>query len=169
MTTTQGEVTLASLSERLDGLTDLFKRRLLDDRDKRAVIEELQARLRQAEEARAAESLRPLVTRIALLVERLETTDATEDLRGSVIEELKDVLESFGVTSVAVGDTVDPRRHEIVSVTGEGPELRVGRLVRAGYEKDGFILRPARITAVRVTPDPVPADPPADPGSGGGE
>ena len=87
-----------------------------------------------------------------MVIERLELAPPTEDLRASIIDELEDVLHLFGVTAIGVSDGVDPRRHEIVSATGEGAELRVGELVRAGYEKDGVVLRPARVTAVRVEP-----------------
>lgn len=152
MTAADGEVTLSSLSEQIEGLTDLFRRRLLEDRTKHATIDDLKARLARAEKALAAESLRPFVTRVALLVERLQSAPPTEDLRASVIEELTDVLEFFGVITVGAGDTIDPRYHEIVSVTGEGSQLRVGELVRAGYQKDGVVLRAARVTAVRVEP-----------------
>ena len=64
MTAPAADVTLASLTERLDNLTDLFRRRLLDDRAKQATIEDLRTRLDRAERARDAESLRPLVIRI---------------------------------------------------------------------------------------------------------
>jgi len=152
VTAPAGEVTLASLSERLDSLTDLFRRRLLDDRAKQATIDDLKTRLERAEQAQAAEALRPLVTRVAQVVERLQSAPPSEDLRASLIEELEDILHLFGVTTIAGSGGVDPRRHEIVSVTGEGSELRVGGLVRAGYEKDGVVLRPARITAIRADP-----------------
>lgn len=154
MTTREPDVTLATLSARLDGLTDLFRRRLLDDRSKQAVIEDLQARLTRAEKAASATSLKPLVDGISLVIERLQTAEPSEDLRTSIVDELEYVLESLGVTGVAArtGDPVDRLRHEVVAASGEGPELRVAELVRAGYEKDGVVLRPAKITAMWVPP-----------------
>lgn len=153
MTTSEAEVSLATVVERLDGLQDLFRRRLLDDKNKNATIETLQAKLDRAERAQSAESLRPLVTRIALVIERLQSAPLTEDLRASIVEELEDILDLLGVTTFGASDMVHPRRHEIVSVTGEGSALRVAQVLRAGYEKDGVVLRPARITAVRVGVD----------------
>jgi molecular chaperone GrpE len=153
VTEPDGEITLAALSDRLDSLTDLFRRRLLDDRAKQAIIESLQSRLEQAELALAVESVRPLVTRLALVIERLQSAPATEDLRASIVEELEDVLDLVGVTTIGSSDEVDPRRHEIISVTGDGAWLRVDEVVRVGYEKGGVVLRPARVTAVRVGAD----------------
>jgi len=150
MTTSADEVTLATIADRLDGLTDLFRRRLLEDRAKNSMLDSLQSKLERAERIQSAEALRPLVTRVAMVIERLQSAPSTEDLRYSIIEELEDLLHLFGVTPIEAVEDVDPRRHEIVSVTGDGTRLRVGELVRAGYEKDGVVLRPARITAIRV-------------------
>ena len=150
MSDTNGNATLDSLAEQLAALSDLFRRRLLDDRAKQATIQEMQARLEQAERERAAESLRPLVTRVALVIERLGSTPPSPELSESIVEELDDILGTFGIRSFGLGPEVDPRRHEIVSVRGEGPVLKAEDLIRAGYEKDGVVLRPARITAVRV-------------------
>ena len=143
-------VTLESLAEQLTALTDLFRRRLLDDRAKQATIEDLQVKLERAERERAAESLRPLATRVSLVIERLQSMLPSTELNNSIIEELDDILETFGIRSFGLGQEVDPRRHEIVSVSGNGPVLRANELIRAGYEKDGVVLLPARITAVRV-------------------
>ena len=150
MSDNNGDATLDSLADQLATLTDLFRRRLLDDRAKQARIEDMQVKLERAERERAAESLRPLVTRISMVIERLQSTPPSTELSESIIEELDDILSTFGIRSIGLGDEVDPRRHEIVSVSGEGPVLEAKELIRTGYEKDGVVLRPARITAVRV-------------------
>lgn len=141
--------TLDSVAEQLGALTDLFRRRLLDDRAKQSLIDELHLRLERAERERAAESLRPLVTHIALVVERLESTPPSAELAGSVVDELHDILGTLGVRTIGLGTEIDARRHEIVSASGVGPTLQADTLVSVGYEKDGVVLRPARITAVR--------------------
>lgn len=157
MSDTNGSTTLDSVAEQLSALTDLFRRRLLDDRTKQATIEDLQARLGQAESEQAAESLRPLVTRVALVIERLESTPPSTELNESIVEELHDLLDIHGIRPIGLGHEVDPRRHEVVSVSGDGPVLQAGELVRTGYEKDGVVLRPARITAVRIADASEPA------------
>jgi len=167
VTAAGSEITLATLSERLDGLSDLFKRRLLDDRAKQVVIEDLQARLTSAERAISAATLRPLVDGLSLVIDRLVGADPTADLRDSLIDELEDVIESLGVRRIGAdtGDPVDRLRHEVTSASGDGSELRVGHLVRTGYEKDGVVLRPAKITAVWATASE-PANGPSGDGHG---
>ena len=151
-TVNDDEVTLASVAEQLDGLTDLFKRRLLDDRAKQTVIEDLQARLTHAENVAAATALKPLVDSIALVIERMKGATPTAELVTSICSELEYVLEAVvGVAAITAtsGDPVDRLRHEITSASGEGTDLCVDELIRVGYEKDGVILRPARISAIR--------------------
>lgn len=151
MTGAGSEVTLSAVCDQLDGLADLFKRRLLDDRTKQTVIEDLQARLTRAERAVSATALKPVVEGLALVIERLQAVNPEDDLH--VIDELQYVLESLlGVTPIQAnaGDPVERLRHEIASASGEGNELRVAELVRTGYEKDGVVLRPAKVMAVRV-------------------
>jgi molecular chaperone GrpE len=153
VTTGADETALSALSERLDSLTDLFKRRLLDDRAKQAVIEDLQARLTRADKEASATALKPLVDSLALVIERLQSGQPSAELVASIGNELEYILESIvGVTTIsaAAGDAIDRLRHEVVSAAGQGTDLRVAELVRTGYEKDGVVLRPAKVTAVRV-------------------
>lgn len=150
MTTSEDEITPGVLAERLDALTDLFKRRLLDDRTKQAVIEDLQNRLTVAEKAASAMAVKPIVDGLSLLVERLRSINPDDEYH--IISELEYVLESvIGVTPITalVGDSVDRIRHEVISASGDGAELSVIELVRVGYEKDGVVLRPAKIVARR--------------------
>lgn len=151
MTVPEREVTLVTLAEQLDSLTDLFKRRLLDDRTKQAALEDLQHRLTRAEESASALALKPLVDALALVIERVRATGREDDLY--VGDELEYVLESvLGVVPIqaTAGDRVDRHRHEVASAYGDGTELQVAELVRSGYQKDGVVLRPATVTAVRV-------------------
>ncbi len=147
------DVSSAVLLERIEGLTDLFKRRLLDDRAKQAAIEDLQARLTRAEEAAAATALKPIVDGLALVIERLRGAEPSESLVDSVAGELEYVLEAVvGATAISAlpGEAIDGLRHEVASVSGEGAGLQVAELIRVGYEKDGVVLRPAVVAACRL-------------------
>jgi molecular chaperone GrpE (heat shock protein) len=151
---------LAGLAGQLDQLQDLFRRRLLDDRDKRQLIDALSAKVDRLEKARAAEAERPLVTRIALVIDRIEGRPPDESgFLPSIADELIDVLEAIGVTPIPVTEAFDSRKHEVVRVEGgSGDELRVTAVLRQGYEKSDVILRPAQVAVVRVergdAPDP---------------
>jgi molecular chaperone GrpE (heat shock protein) len=151
-----GDATPEALLERLDALADLFKRRLLDDRVKQGVIEDLQARLDRAERAASVAALKPFVDSLALVIERLQSAEPSASLVLSIVSELEYILEAVvGVTTISaeVDEPVERLRHEVASVFGEGSKLRVAELIRVGYEKDGVVLRPAVIAACRTSDD----------------
>ena len=154
---TDGQATLDVLPERLDALTDLFKRRLLDDRAKQNVIEDLQERLNRSERSASALALKPLVDSLALVIERLQSAEPSASLVASIISELEYILEAVvGVTAISaeVNQPVERLRHEVASVVGDGSKLCIAELIRVGYEKDGVVLRPAVIAACRTPGEP---------------
>ncbi|MDN3353874.1 nucleotide exchange factor GrpE [Actinomadura sp. DC4] len=136
----------------LDELRDLFRRRLLDDRDKRLLVEELHDRVRRAEEGVALEYLLPLIFRIMLAVDRLDDySGADPDFVASVREEMLLAFSQHGIESIDALGPVDPAFHEVVDVQGgdrTGTELLVGRVIQRGYRYGGRLLRPARVSAV---------------------
>lgn len=154
---TDGQATLDVLLERLDALTDLFKRRLLDDRAKQNVIEDLQERLNRSERSASALALKPLVDSLALVIERLQSAEPSASLVASIISELEYILEAVvGVTAISAeaNQPVERLRHEVASVVGDGSKLCIAELIRVGYEKDGVVLRPAVIAACRTPGEP---------------
>lgn len=152
---TETAARLDGLSRQIDDLQDLFKRRLLDDRDKRQQIESLQARLDASESARSAEGLRPIVTQLALVIERVDTAEsATKEFLASVADELWDVIAFLGVSPITDEGGFDPRCHEVVRVDGgEGTRLEVTEVLRTGFGKDGVVLRPAQVAVRRSLPE----------------
>jgi molecular chaperone GrpE (heat shock protein) len=146
------EVSLNTLAAGLDELRDLFRRRLLDDREKRQAIDLLHQRIEALERLRSAESLRPLVYRVALVIDRLEDPQAHgPDLLASLADELRDLLASFGVEGIDGSGAFDARRHEVARVDGgTGSHLRVTQVLRHGYEKDGVVLRAAQVAVERA-------------------
>jgi|GEM_PF-5464907 len=146
-------IALAAISTKLDDLTTRFDMRFAKGREQAQIIADLQTRLTRAERAAAATAATPLVEGLALVLERLRQGEPTAELVASIASELEYVLESVvGVVTISAepGDVVDRLRHEVTAASGAGPILRVAALVRVGYEKDGVVLRPARVTAVRV-------------------
>jgi molecular chaperone GrpE (heat shock protein) len=165
------ESRLDSLADQLTKLGDLFRRRLLDDRDKRTLIDQLTEKVDRLERSSAAEAARPLVTRLALVIDRLDATLSTaadsangaacsgpqaEDpvmgLVRSIADEILDVLDAMGVTVVDEAGVFDPKCHEVVEVSGEGSSLEVLAVRRRGFVKDGVVLRPALVAVRRFTP-----------------
>lgn len=136
---------VAALAARLDDLTDLFTRRLLDDKDKKRAFDSLYERLERAERAVEGELVLPILRQLLLVVDRLDGYEGDEPLVGSVQEELLEVLRRSGVEPLAEADRFDPARHEIVEVAPHADDGTVVRQVRRGWAMGGRLLRPARV------------------------
>jgi|LSQX01.2.fsa_nt_gb molecular chaperone GrpE (heat shock protein) len=137
----------------LNGLTalqDMFRRRLLDDKDKRAVIEQLFDRVERAEKVAAGDHLRPVVARFGLLLERMrDASTAGPELMASFADELCDALEDcFGITEVPC-DEFDSRYHDVAQVLGDGPQLTISQVLRPGFQREDRVLRPALVVLQR--------------------
>ena len=151
------DVTLKELAEKVDGLTDLFKRRLMDDRAKVALIEDLHNRLTESEKRASADAKKPLVEAIALVIDRLQDAEPSEALIRSIESELQYVLEAVvgvNIVEAQVGQEVDRAVHQVVEVSGEGSLLLVEKQQRLGYQKDGVLLRPADVCLLYTSPSP---------------
>ena len=137
---------------RLDELTDLFTRRLLDDRAKRETIDALRDELERSRAGLAAEYLLPLVRGLALVVDRLDRYDGPDvDFVASVRAELLDVLGTHGVDQIRVDGGFDPRLHEAVDTRAD-PNVPAGgvlELRRRGYAHGTAVLRPAQVVVNR--------------------
>ncbi len=134
---------------RIDALHDLFRRRLLDDRDKRAMLQTLAERLELAERRRDSEHLRPLTHHLALVVDRADSAGEDNPLAQSLADEICDALAAYGVVQVPATGPVLAGQHEVLDAGGAAPAeaLHIVRLVRRGFVKDGVVLRPALVIA----------------------
>lgn len=144
---------LAEIATAVDGLHDLFRRRLLDDRDKRAVIQTLTDRAEALERRREPALLRPLVAQLAPVVDRMDVLAREDATVASIREELLEVLGYHGVVQVPDRGPVISTAHEVVSVVpgqaeaSTGAELVVEAVVRRGYAIDDVVVRPAQVVA----------------------
>lgn len=154
---TEHEVGLGDVVERLDNLADLFVRRLADDRARRAAVEELSERLRQAELGPFRQYLHPLVHGLALVLDRLDRYDGPDpEFAASIRDELLDLLERQGVRQIEAANGFDPTAHEAVEVR-QDPEAAPGAVLevrRAGFAHGPWVFRP---TQVVVNTDDPPA------------
>lgn len=102
--------------------------------------------------------LRPLARQLASLIDRaeLETSKQQADpwvLTASLIDELLDILEDFGVETIDcnAGMEVDKARHRVVKSTAErinqDDTLQVVERIRHGFELSGYVIRPAEVVA----------------------
>lgn len=139
---------LDELGRRLDELADLFTRRLADDRARRAAVEELTERLRQAEAGPFREILHPFVHGVALVIDRLDRYAGPDpEFATSIRDELLDVLERHGVRPVPIDGEFDPSTQEAVEVRHD-PDHPAGAILevrRAGFAHGTWVFRPAHV------------------------
>jgi molecular chaperone GrpE len=155
---------------RLDELTDLFRRRLVEDREKQRAFEALYQELAQARAIADGEYLMPLIRRLIGVIDRLGR--ASGEVAQSVVEELADVLASYDVERTRPSSAAfDPLIQEIASVletTDPDQDGTVALVHRDGWVRGGRVLRPMLVDVRRLrTPDETPAAEPAPRGDDG--
>lgn len=147
------------LSEEVAGLRDLFQRRLLEDRARQRMYDELYDQLAFARKGLVDEYLAPMVREILLVVDRVETATAQGTAEGhdaldSVRTELLEVLLRRGLRRVDVlGEPFDPRVHEAVGRAPVADPADAGRVVevrRPGYLLADRLIRPAQVVVGHV-------------------
>ncbi len=165
---TDVQAQLDAMRAEIEALSDLFRRRLLDDRTHRHALDLLHARAQTAEAGLGAEFLVPVVSQLIRLADRAEMHAPHDQCAvGSVVDELRDILRDCGVAEIAAaGVPVDGRIHEVRAVTGARPgALYVERIVHRGYSYSGRTLRPATVDAAYRSEPADATTPPAGTGS----
>lgn len=126
------------IKQQLDELLDLFRRRLLDDKAKNALIDDLRRQIEPATQA-------PMFRELLHIVDR--SSDPDNDLAASLGEEIVAVLGRHGVTAIPTDGAFDPKLHRVVEarVTEDLPPGRIIKVIRPGYRIDSLVLRPAMV------------------------
>jgi molecular chaperone GrpE (heat shock protein) len=140
--------TTQEIKRSLDELADLFRRRLLDDRDKRQVITDYAERLQRAEAGAFRQYLQPVAHAIALVIDRLDQYNGADtEFTGSVRDELLDILQRHGVRQISGDGQFNPLHHEAVGTHHDlqYPDRTVVSLLRRGYLHDEWVFRPAHV------------------------
>ncbi len=138
---------LAAVQTELSQLSDLFRRRLLEDRAKNALIEAVQEQARVANDQLARRDVESLFREVLLAVDRLREGPASEQLAESVAEELLDALRRRDLVEIDGDRAFDARVHEVVAtvVADDLPPNSIASVERRGYALAGRLLRPARV------------------------
>lgn len=129
---------LADIKSEISSLKDLFVRRLNDDRQKKQLIDTLEA------EARFA-FVEPFLTDIILILDRLEQRE--DDFSKSIYEELYDILNRRGLERISINDEFDPILCKAVR-SKENPNVDrtvITRICRNGYSHMGHVIRPVEV------------------------
>jgi len=143
-------------AQRLEELTDLFRRRLIDDREKQRAFDALYRELAQARALADGQYLIPIVRRLINVIDRLAADSG--DLAQSVAEELIDILALHEVERITPGsEAFDPRTQEVATVVAAvdpDEDGTVASVRRSGWRLGTRVLRPMLVD-VRRLPDPV--------------
>jgi molecular chaperone GrpE (heat shock protein) len=149
------------LNRRLDELTDLFRRRLLDDRDKARAIAALQSELAHSRDGVRRQVLEPIMRQLILVRDRIDNhtavTEEPSDFLRSLGDEISEVLAQYGVARVDRFDRFDPALAESVGTRPtEDRDLdgTVATVERPAYIWSSVLLRPAAVTLWRVAECP---------------
>lgn len=149
----------------IDQLTDLFRRRLLDDKVKAQAVNALSA-------AADAQRLAPLCREFALLLDRLaayrsEDKDA-QDFVASIDDEILAILAHYGFEPIASQRTFDPAVQRIVGVSSTAEDARheaaatpdntVVAVQKTGYRLNGTVIRPEEVIVYRSARTTAEAD-----------
>ncbi|MGI6878973.1 nucleotide exchange factor GrpE [Microbacterium sp. gxy059] len=136
----------ADLAREVAELRSLFQRRLLDDRAKNQLIDQVQRDLAARRELDTGEAFAGLFREILLAVDRLRGEEASAALSASVADELIEILARRGLEPVADAGACDPDVHEVVEVVDAGAEPgQIVRVRRPGYTLGARLLRPAQV------------------------
>ncbi|MFI6908954.1 nucleotide exchange factor GrpE [Nonomuraea sp. NPDC050394] len=135
------------LSEKLDVLTDLFKRRLSDDLDKRKLLEEQARRIQQAEGALFRDLQLPLVLGVATVIDRIDRREGEKEFALEIRDELLELLAANGINEVPTDTGFDRANHEAAAARPEeGSEPgTILEVWNRGYARHGWVFRPARV------------------------
>ncbi|WP_051027037.1 nucleotide exchange factor GrpE [Nocardia higoensis] len=135
-------------------LTDLFRRRLMDDKVRSGLFETLQEQVSTARDLLRYRAFESLFREALLAVDRLQTEPVTVELVDSAVAELLEVFARRTLLPIDDSGEFDPRWHEAIETVQASERIPAGAIVavhRTGYTLDGRLLRPAQVT-VAVAP-----------------
>ncbi len=141
-------VTLEKVSEEIAGLRDLFQRRLLDDKDKRALLTTLQDEIQFFRSDLTDKILIPLFRELLLVLDRGASAGPEDELAQTLTDELAELLDRRGVRPLGESPIFDPAIHEAVATVPADEQWSNGsvtQVLRTGYQLDGRVLRPSRV------------------------
>lgn len=149
---------IADLKLRVEELTDLFRRRLLDDRDKARTVATLQSELEYAREGIRKQVIEPIIRQLILVLDRIDrhrlANGSNTTFEASIAEEILEILGQYGVTRLDHFDVFDPRLSESIRTQNTRDvkqEGRVASVERSAYLWSGELLRPAAVEVYRIS------------------
>lgn len=134
--------------DKVEDIESLITRRLLEDKAKNSLIEELKQYLIYRQALDKGEKFAPFMEQILQVVDRIESSEEKSDLLTSIAEELLQVLSLNGLQVIDNSGMIDPSLHEVVNtvaVTDEQSENNIVEVLQKGYLLNNRVLRPSKV------------------------
>ena len=134
--------------DKVEDIESLITRRLLEDKAKNSLIEELKQYLIYRQDLDKGEKFAPFMKQILQVIDRIESSEEKSDLLISIAEELLQILSMNGLQVIDKSGMIDPSMHEVVNtvaVTDEQSENNIVEVLQKGYLLNNRVLRPSKV------------------------
>lgn len=138
--------------DKVEDIESLITRRLLEDKAKNSLIEELKQYLIYRQDLDKGEKFAPFMKQILQVIDRIESSEEKSDLLTSISEELLQILSLNGLQVIDNSGMIDPSMHEVVNtvaVTDEQSENNIVEVLQKGYLLNNRVLRPSKVTIAK--------------------
>lgn len=138
--------------DKVEDIESLITRRLLEDKAKNSLIEELKQYLIYRQDLDKGEKFAPFMKQILQVIDRIESSEEKSDFLTSIAEELLQILSLNGLQVIDNSGTIDPSMHEVVNtvaVTDEQSENNIVEVLQKGYLLNNRVLRPSKVTITK--------------------
>ncbi len=138
--------------DKVEDIESLITRRLLEDKAKNSLIEELKQYLIYRQDLDKGEKFAPFMKQILQVIDRIESSEEKSDLLTSIAEELLQILSLNGLQVIDNSGMIDPSMHEVVNtvvVTEEQSENNIVEVLQKGYLLNNRVLRPSKVTIAK--------------------
>ena len=138
--------------DKVEDIGSLITRRLLEDKAKNSLIEELKQYLIYRQDLDKGEKFAPFMKQILQVIDRIESSEEKSDLLTSIAEELLQILSLNGLQVIDNSGMIDPSMHEVVNtvaVTDEQSENNIVEVLQKGYLLNNRVLRPSKVTIAK--------------------
>ena len=138
--------------DKVEDIESLITRRLLEDKAKNSLIEELKQYLIYRQDLDKGEKFAPFMKQILQVIDRIESSEEKSDLLISIAEELLQILSLNGLQVIDNSGMIDPSMHEVVNTvaaTDEQSENNIVEVLQKGYLLNNRVLRPSKVTIAK--------------------
>ncbi|MCG4864303.1 nucleotide exchange factor GrpE [Streptococcus mitis] len=138
--------------DKVEDIESLITRRLLEDKAKNSLIEELKQYLIYRQDLDKGEKFAPFMKQILQVIDRIESSEEKSDLLTSIAEELLQILSLNGLQVIDNSGMIDPSMHEVVNTVAaadEQSENNIVEVLQKGYLLNNRVLRPSKVTIAK--------------------